>query len=97
MAIALFGKIMGGVLGCTMAVAAADAQVLAQSRARLQDLSYEIYDAVPSDGIAAQAWFLDEANAWRTQLYFEAYRQPNGAYESLVSKDAKSTERIAFR
>ena len=97
MANAFFGKVMGGILGCTMAVAAADAQTLAQSRARLQNLSYEIYDAVPSDGIAAQARFLDEANAWRTQLYFEAYRDDdqspyshysNDDYESVVSKDA---------
>ena len=96
MANAFLGKVMGGILGCAMAVAAADAQTLAQSRARLQNLSYEIYDAVPSDGIAAQARFLDEANAWRTQLYFEAYHDDddqspyshysNDDYESVVSK-----------
>lgn len=88
-------KVLGGFLGGMMALAAADAQVLSQSRARLQDLSFEIYDAVPNDGIDAQAWFMDETNAWRTHLYFEIYRDDDqspfsyfaGNYESLIYQE----------
>ena len=55
-----------------MALTVANAQMLPHARARRQDLRHEIDDATPNDGIAAQAWFLNEANAWRTRLQDEA-------------------------
>ena len=47
----------------------ANAAVLSQARAVVRSPTYTIYDATPSDGVAASAYFLDPAQAWRSQAY----------------------------
>lgn len=68
---------------------AAEAQVQdtlwSQTRARLGQLSFSIYDAMPGDGVAPSLRFLDSASAWRTLTSIDVY---------VPSSDADS---LAFR
>lgn len=62
------------------------AAIVSQARAQLENLTYTIFDANPTDGLAPTAWFVDPINAFRTLASISIYRIADG---SEIANDEK--------
>lgn len=73
-----------GVLAATGVLGGAQAGQMAESWAKLDNITYTIYDATPGDGVGISAWFLDPTNAVRTYTTANVYALSDGSDRALV-------------
>lgn len=66
------------ILAATATVQATPAPVLAQGRALISSMQYEVYDLNPGDSIAPSAEFIDPVNGWRTSNGVYIYEASSG-------------------